>query len=376
MDERGPVTAWLRRLPVPLIACLLLAVGLLKLATGTPSTVQPLTGTPSSGQPSTERPSTAPLPATVLDPVPRIAIVYGLGGRGSAGFNELAWEGVKRAADSLGADLKEISAEPDDTDADRVARLSELADAGYYPILAISPTYAAAVAKVAPKYPGTWFAIVDDGIVDAPKVIGIQFHEEQGSFLVGAAAALTSKTGNVGFIGAVQTPVLERFEAGFTAGALAANPDVKVQVVYLSRPPASASLTDPAKARKAALLMYDAGADVIFGADGDSGNGVIQAAHDRGLWAIGVNSDQYLLSNPSVRGAILTSMLKRADVAMYTITMEVANGVPKDGNNVFGVDQGAVGYSTSGGFVDAIKAQLDAFAARIASGEILVPTTP
>ena len=122
--------------------------------------------------------------------------------------------------------------------------------------------------------------------------------------------------------------------------------------------------------------MYDAGADVIFGADGDSGNEVIQAAHDRGLWAIGVDSDQYLMADPSVRGAILTSMLKRADVATYMITMEVANGVAKDGNNVFGVGRDGVGYSTSGGFVDPIKAQLDAFAARIASGEILVPTKP
>ena len=122
--------------------------------------------------------------------------------------------------------------------------------------------------------------------------------------------------------------------------------------------------------------MYDAGADVIFAAAGDSGNGVIQAARDRGLWAIGVNSDLYVTSDPSVRGAILTSMLKRADVGTYTVAMEVANGVPKDGNNVFGLDRGGVGYSTSGGFVDPIKAQLDAFAARIASGEIVVPTTP
>ena len=103
---------------------------------------------------------------------------------------------------------------------------------------------------------------------------------------------------------------------------------------------------------------------------------MIQAAHDRGFWAIGVNSDQYLMADPSVRGAILTSMLKRADVATYMITMEVANGVAKDGNNVFGVGQDGVGYSTSGGFVDPIKSQLDAFAARIASGEILVPTKP
>ncbi len=115
---------------------------------------------------------------------------------------------------------------------------------------------------------------------------------------------------------------------------------------------------------------------MIFAAAADSGIGVVQAAHDRGLWAIGVNSDQYLTADPSVRGAILTSMLKRADVATFTVVMEVATGVPKDGNNVFGLDRDGVGYSTSGGFVDPIKAQLDAFATRIAAGEILVPTKP
>jgi basic membrane protein A len=94
------------------------------------------------------------------------------------------------------------------------------------------------------------------------------------------------------------------------------------------------------------------------------------------VWAIGADSDQYLLSDPSLRGAILTSMIKRADVATFMIAQEVANGVPKDGNNMFGLGQGGVGFSTSGGFVDTIKAQVDAFAARIASGEILVATTP
>jgi basic membrane protein A and related proteins len=360
------VTAWQRRLPLALIACASLALVAINATTGTPST----------GQPSTGQPSTSPSPASLSDPIPRIAIVYDLGGRGSVGFNELAWEGAKRAADVFGAELKEVTAKPDDTDADREERLKELADGRYDPIFAIGSTYAGPVARVAPKYPGIWFGIVDDGSVDAPNVIGIQFNEEQGSFLVGAAAALTSKTGKVGFVGAVQIPLLQKFEAGFTAGARAANPHVKVQVAYLSRPPDYAGSSDSAKARKAALGMYDAGADVIFGAAGDSGNGVIQAAHDRGLWAIGVNSDQYLTSDPSVRGAILTSMLKRADVGTYTVAMEVATGVPKDGNNVFDLDRGGVGYSTSGGFVDPIRAQLDAFATRIASGKIVVPTTP
>ena len=359
------MTPWQRRFPLALIACSLLALVAITATKGTQST-----------QPPTGQASTPSALASVPGLVPRIAIAYDVGGRGSAGVNELAWEGVKRAAGEFDAEIKEITAGPDDTDADREQRLTELAEDHYYPIFVIGSAWAGPVAKVAPKYPGTWFGILDDGTVNAPKVIGIHFNGEQGAFLVGAAAALTSKTGNVGFIGAVQSPLLETLEAGFTAGARAADPDVQVQVEYLSRPAASAGASDPARARKAALGMYDAGADVIFGADVDSGNEVIQAAHDRGLWAIGVDSDQYLMADPSVRGAILTSMLKRADIATYMITMEVAHGVAKDGNNVFGVGQEGVGYSTSGGFVDPIKAQLDAFAARIASGEILVPTKP
>ncbi len=366
------MTAWQRRLLLALIACSLLALAVINPAWSTPAS-----GTPSTGQRPAAQPSTTPWPATSFSaPTPRLAIVYDLGGRGTAGLNELAWEGAKRAADVFGAELKEINAKPGDTDADREARLKELADARYDPIFVIGATYAKAVAKVAPNYPNIWFGTLDDGTVDARNVIGIQFNEEQGSFLVGAAAALTSKTGKVGFVGAVKIPLLQKYEAGFTAGARAAKPRVKVQVTYLSLPLDPAGSSDPAKARKAALDMYDAGADVIFAAAGDSGSGVIQAAHDRGLWAIGANSDQYLTSDPSVRGAILTSMLKRADVVTHIVVMEVANGVPKDGNNVFGLDRGGVGYSTSGGFVDSIRAQLDAFAARIASGEILVPTTP
>ena len=361
------MTAWQRRLPLALIACGVARVVRHRRDDGHAVRRPALDG--AAIDLSVARPACRTRPRAS----PSSTTLAGAEARAST-----SWRGRARSGQPTcsSAELKEVTAKPDDTDADREERLKELADAGYYPIFAIGSTYAGAVAKVAPKYPGIWFGIVDDGTVDAPNVIGILFNEEQGAFLVGAAAALTSKTGKVGFVGAVQIPLLEKFEAGFTAGARAANPDVKVQVAYLSRPPDSAGSSDPAKARKAALGMYDAGADVIFGAAGDSGNGVIQAAHDRGLWAIGANSDQYLTSDPSVRGAILTSMLKRADVATYTIAMEVANGVPKDGNNVFGVDRGGVGYSTSGGFVDPIKAQLDVFAARIASGEILVPTKP
>jgi basic membrane protein A and related proteins len=354
-----------------LVAGASLLVVVANVATGTPSTGRLPSSTPPTGEPVPSR-----VPASPVDLIPRIAIAYDVDVRDRAGLNELARAGVKRAAEQLGAELTEITVGPEDTDADREGLLGLLADAGYQPIFAVGSRYAGPLSRVAEAHRGTWFGIVDDGTVDAPNVIGILFSGQQGSFLVGAAAALTSKTGNVGFVGAVRDPLLQKLEAGFTAGARAARPDVKVQVAYLSQPGDDGGHGDPAKAGKAALAMSDAGADVIFGADGDSAQGVIEAASDRGFWAIGVNSDLYQASDRSVRGSVLTSMVKRADVGTYTIAMEIAKGVPKDGNNVFGLDRGGVGYSTSGGFVDPIKAQLDAYAARIAAGEIVVPSKP
>jgi basic membrane protein A and related proteins len=370
MEEHGPVTDRRRLLPLTLLNVALLAVLVVMVVTS-PKAAR------TTAEPSPAQQSASPRPdASVVDLTPRIALVHDVDGRSGAALSRLALEGIKRAARGFDAEVKEVAGAPDDTDADRELRLRELAEARYDPIFVIGSTYASAVARVAPDYPHTWFGTVDDGTVDAANVIGILFHEEQGSFLVGAAAALTSKTGEVGFIGAVQEPLFQEYEAGFTAGALAANPEIKVRVAYLARPPGTPGPADPAEARNVASRMYDAGADVIFAAAGESATGVMQAAHERGLWAIGADTDQYLASDPSVRGAILTSMLKRADMATYTITMEVANRVPKDGNNVLGLDRDGVGYATSGGFVDAIKGQLDAFADRIAAGEILVPTKP
>ena len=376
-SERGPASSWSparlqgrgRSDPRPLTAKklllafgagLMLVSGLAILADGTADT----SPNPARG---TLLPSQASLPADVSDWIPRIAVAYD-GGR-SAGLNELVWQGAKRAGDVFEAELTGLDAKREDTDADREARLRRLADAKNSPIFVVGPTWARPLATVAPDYPDTWFGIVDDGTVSEPNVIGILFNEEQGAFLVGAAAALTSETGNVGFLGGDQVPFAQKLEAGFTAGARAADPEVTVQV-------ASLSAGESATAGAAASAMFDAGADVVFAASVDTAGAVIEAAHDRGLWAIGTGTDHYLTSDPSVRGAVLTSMLKHADLATYAITMEVANSVPKDGNNVFGLSQDALGYSTSGGFVDPIKARLDAFAASIAAGEILVPMKP
>jgi basic membrane protein A len=308
--------------------------------------------------------------------IEKLAIAYDLAGRGSGGFNDLAYEGARRAAGELDAELLEITAKASDTDADREERLRLLAEEGYNPIIGVGFTYAGSLAKVAPQYPGTWFGIVDDGTVVAPNVVGILFTEEQGSFLVGVAAALTSRTGQVGFVGAVQSPLLQKFEAGFTAGVTTARPDAAVQVVYLSQPPDYAGFSDPAKGKEAALGMFDAGADVVFAAAGDSGVGVIAAAAESGNWAIGVDADQYLTSDPAVRDAVLTSMLKNADVGTYEFIRNVAAGTAAGGNDVFDLARGGVGYATSGGFLDGITAEIDAFGEQITSGQIVVPATP
>ena len=340
-----------------------------------------LTGRPSSsGQPSSKTPSQGPATpdpsvASLSNLTPLIAVVYDVAERGSPGLVQLASDGAKRAAERFGAEYLAVPGQPDDTDADREARLLHLASTRSSLIFVVGSAYVGPVAKVAAMHPATWFGVID-ATVDAPNVTGILFHDEQGSFLVGVAAALTSKRGSVGFIGAARVPAQQRFEAGFAAGARAVNPDVKIRVAYLATPPGDPGPSGPAEAKEIALAIYNRGADVIFAVAGDAAEGAIQAANERGLWAIGAETDSYLSSDPTLRNSVLTSMLKRADVATYTIAAEVANDIAKDGTYVFGIGEGGVGYSTSGGFVDAIKPQIDDFAARIAAGEILVPTTP
>jgi basic membrane protein A len=180
----------------------------------------------------------------------------------------------------------------------------------------------------------------------------------------------------VGFIGAVQIPLLQRFEAGYTAGVMHANRRATVQVSYLSQPPDYSGFGDPPHGREAALGMYDNGVDVIFAAAGGSGSGVHEAAGLSGHWSIGVDADEYQLAPDTVRDHILTSMLKNANVGTYSFVMSVAQETFQRGNQTFDLANGGVGYATSGGFVNDIKRQLDAFASDIVAGKIVVPETP
>jgi basic membrane protein A len=214
-------------------------------------------------------------------------------------------------------------------------------------------------------------------------VTSLTFAEEQGSYLVGAAAALKSKTGKIGFVGGVNTPLIKKFEAGYVAGAKKINPNISVQIKYLTEPPDFTGFSDPAKGSEAALGMYSAGADIVYHAAGGSGVGVFQAAKQASaggtkVFAIGVDSDQYnSIGDPTLQPFILTSMEKHVNVAVFDTINDFVNGqLAKGTNPVFDLKNDGVGFSTSGGLVDDIKAQLDGLKADIISGKITVPTTP
>jgi basic membrane protein A and related proteins len=230
------------------------------------------------------------------------------------------------------------------------------------------------LAKAAAECPQTKFAIIDDSSVTAPNVAGLVFAEEQGSFLVGAAAALKSTTGTVGFVGGCDVPLIKKFEAGFKAGATAAKAGTKVLTNYLSTPADKCSgFNDPAKGETTATGMYDGGADIVYQAAGGSGTGVFKAAKAKNKLAIGVDSDQYNTVEAGLKDVIITSMLKRVDVAVYDFIKSQAAGSFTAGAVKFDLKKDGVGYSTSGGKIDDIKSKLDEYKQQIISGAIKVP---
>jgi basic membrane protein A len=308
----------------------------------------------------------------------KVGMAYDVGGRGDQSFNDSAAAGLDKAKADLGIQADESEATDGEAESAREERLVTFAEAGYDPIIAVGFAYAEAVGKVSTQYPDVHFAIIDDSsLADSANVASLVFAEEQGSFLVGAAAALKSQAGHIGFVGGVQVPLIEKFQAGYEAGAKAVNPDIKIDVTYLTQPPDFSGFGDPAKGKTAAAGMYDNGADIVYHAAGGSGGGVFEAAADAGALAIGVDSDQYNTADPSVKDVILTSMLKNVNVAVYNYLSECASkGECPVGVNTYDLSVDGVGYATSGGKVDDIVDKLDAYKQQIISGEIKVPTTP
>ena len=313
-----------------------------------------------------------------------VGIVYDAEGKGDKSFNDSAYEGIRKAQEELGAVV--IEETTDGTEPNREELLRSLATENDL-VIAVGFSFENSIKRVASLNPDTNFAGVDIQQGDDPPAnfASLLFNEAEGSFLVGAAAALTTETDKVGFIGGVcSTPdkLIEKFEAGFIAGAKTVNPNITVETEYLSDWDNLAGFSDVAGGRRVALRMFGEDADVVFHAAGGSGAGLFEAAEEFSetggtkAWAIGVDSDQYQTAGESVREYILTSMLKRVDVAVYNIIEAQKNGEFSGGPVDDNLSNGGVGYSTSGGFVDDIKDQLEDYKARIISGEINVPTAP
>ncbi|HWM72171.1 MAG TPA: BMP family ABC transporter substrate-binding protein, partial [Nocardioides sp.] len=230
----------------------------------------------------------------------KVGMAYDVGGRGDQSFNDSAAAGLDQAVEEFGVDSDEAEAEDGEDETAREERLRTFAENGYNVIIAVGFAYSASVAKVAPEYPEVNFAIIDDEVAVGDNIANLVFAEEQGSFLVGAAAALKSEAGHIGFIGGVETPLINKFEAGYIAGAQAVNPDIEIESTYLTQPPDFSGFGDPAKGKTAAEGMFDAGADVVYHAAGGSGGGVFEAAQAAEGWAIGVDSDQAVTADPAV----------------------------------------------------------------------------
>jgi basic membrane protein A and related proteins len=316
----------------------------------------------------------------------KVALAYNVGGRGDKSFNDAAAAGLDRVRAELGArvsQVRELSARNNESENDKYDRLKLLCGAGFDVVIAVGYEYAGVdprtgpLAQAAKECGKTRFAIVDDARVQAPNVAGLVFADEQGSFLVGAAAGLKSRTGRVGFVGGCDNAVIGRFEAGYRAGVREVRPDATITTTYLSpdRLPCP-GFSDVEGAKKAAQDLYDGGADVVFHAAGGSGLGVFEAAGESpgSRMAIGVDSDQYQTVPPPLRDTILTSMVKHVDTAVFDVVRSVVDNRFAAGEHRFDLASGGVGYATSGGRVDDISAKLEGYKEKIIIGSVEVPS--
>jgi len=314
----------------------------------------------------------------------KIGVAYDTGGRGDKSFNDSAYAGIQAAVKKVGGKFTELS--PNADASNRADLLTQLADQGYNPVIAVGFAYGDVIGAVAQQYPNTTFAGVDTdatGLKTQPapsNYTGLLFAENEGSFLGGVAAALKTTADHIGFVGGVDTPLIHKFHAGFVAGAQAVNPSIKIESQYISPAGDFSGFNDPAKGQIVAQGMYDKGADIVYAAAGGSGLGVFKAAAASNKLAIGVDSDQYqTVGDPALQAVILTSVLKRVDNAVEKFIEDFAAGNTKQygGKNIVNdLKTDGVGLATSGGKIDDIKSKIDAYRQKIVSGEIKVPVSP
>lgn len=291
-----------------------------------------------------------------------VGMITDTGGLGDQSFNDSAWAGMTRGEEEFGVEKKVLESDTaDDYFPNLVAFSEEEADL----VIGVGFLFNEAMAQAAEKFPEQKFALIDS-VVEAPNVASLTFAENEGSFLVGVIAGLKTETNKVGFIGGMKFPLIEKFEYGFRAGVKAANPEAEVFVNYAD------SFEDAAKGKEIALVQNQKGADVIYHAAGGVGVGLIQAAEEKGFWAIGVDQDQSGLSPEHV----LCSMVKRVDNAVYQTIDAVVNDTFEGGVTVFDLKADGVGYSdNAGNLSEDLKAAADKYADAIKEGKFAVPAT-
>ena len=320
------------------------------------------------------------LPARATEPAPsgphtgvRVGLVFDVGGRGDKSFNDAAYDGISRAARELGVQTELL--EPTGAE-DREAAMRLFAARGFDLVIGVGFIFSTDVNVVATAFPKTKFACIDyappmDGKIPV-NVAGLTFREEEGSFLVGAVAGQLTKTQRVGFVGGMDIPLIHKFEAGYRAGVAQVCPPCRVSVAYAGTTPEA--FRDPVKGKALAVAQITAGADVVYHASGTTGHGVFEAARDMGAKAVGVDSDQY----DEMPGTVVTSMIKRGDVAVFDTILAVAEGRFRGGLSVFGLAEEGVGYVSEGphaaGIPADVRARVDALAKRVVAKEIAIPT--
>jgi basic membrane protein A and related proteins len=365
-DEYGrgsSMPKWLRTLALPVVAFALVAS-----ACGS-------NDTPENGSGEVE---------TDCDVPTRVGIALDVGGLGDKSFNDAAKAGLDQAiADNQVCEENANFVEANNTGSNRDANIEALAEDGYDIVIGVGFAFSEGVAAIAGDYPDVNFAVVDGFSTFLPDAKGLKnvadltFKEQEGSYLVGVAAAMKCGCDTIGFLGGQEgTGLIEKFEAGYTAGAKSVNPNIEVLVEYIGDD--TTAFVNDVKGEALSAKMYDEGAEIIYHAAGLSGAGLFRAAVDADKLAIGVDSDQYLTAAPLEQPLILTSMLKRVDTAVYDAIEQTSDNAFEPGFQVFGLDVEGVDFSTSNEeqLTDDIIEAMDTAKEQIIDGTIVVPENP
>ena len=293
-------------------------------------------------------------------------LLYDMGGKFDKSFNEASYEGAEKFKQETGVEYVEFEVS---NEAQREQALRRFAEDGRNPIVMAGFAWGSALETVAEEFPETTFAIIDM-VVDKPNVRSVVYKEQEGSYLVGLLAAKASQSGKVGFVGGMQVPLIGKFECGYVAGVMETRPDATVIRNYTGDTPAA--WNDPTRGAEITRSQIDQGADVIYHAAGGTGVGVLQAAADAGKLGIGVDANQ----NHLHPGHVLTSMLKRVDVAVYNAFTDARDGKFTAGVNALGLAEDGVGYAldehNASLISDEMKAAAEEAKAKIISGEIKI----